>query len=111
MIGAVLDLQKLGYNTKVLKMYSGGHAWLIDEATYPSGEIILVNIPVEDLLNTEVTKWINRTSPLMEGDNVMFSDGHKEIVTKVKEGDGSPYPIVTEKSQYRWDEITLVIKG
>lgn len=110
-IGAVLDLNKLGYNTKVLKLYIDGIAWLIDESTYPSGKIIFVNIPLEELLNSEVIKFINRPSPLMEGDSVMFADGHREEVTRVKEGDGSPYPIVTNKSQYKWNEITMIIKG
>lgn len=109
-LGAVLDLKNLGYNTKALKMYSGEQVWLIDESTYPSGKIIIEDIPVNDLLDSEVIKFINRPSPLMEGDYVMFTDGHKEKVTRVKEGNASPYPIVTEKSQYKWNEISMVIK-
>ena len=109
-LGAVLDLKDLGYSTKALKFYSGGQVWLIDESTYPSGKIIIEDMLLDDLLNTEVIKWVNRPSPLMEGDKVMFTDGHTEIVTKVKEGSGSPYPIVTDKSQHKWSEITVVIK-
>lgn len=103
--GAVINVS--GYGELVIRMYSPNLAWFMYPSDYKqgSGKIILVEMASEKLLNSEVIYYINKT-PLMEGDRVYIEgDGRLTIVTHIKEGDGSPYPIVTDRGQYEWGEI------
>ena len=95
---------------KALRYVSGKDTvWFTDPKTYPSGEIIIAQISMNELINSEVIGWVAFKNPLMDGDYVWIN-GKKERVERVKEGDGSPYPIVTKHGQYRWSEVTLIIK-
>ena len=112
LIGAILYIQNEMAYPMVLKMVSKGCAWFMDKEAYPSGEIKIIEIEPNSLLDLPVLGWVNRIiEPLMEGDYIHFVDKDKERVTKIKEGDGSPFPIVTESGQYRWSEIIMVSKN
>ena len=111
--GAVLSLPDLPY-PMALTNYSGGMAWFSDPDTWPGGKLKLIPIDAEELLSVKVQRWAGNKVPLMEGDFVWVGD-HQEKVKFIKEGDGSPFPIVTEhegrQRQYKWSEISAVSKA
>ena len=108
--GAILSFPELPYPMALVN-YSRNMGWFVDKEDYPGGTVKLVTFksPYE-LLNTEVIGWVAGKSPLMEGMFIWLEGGKSEKVTRVKEGDGSPYPIVTEKSQYKWSEVKMIEK-
>ena len=109
-LGAIMYFPEHMSEPKALRYFSGKDtAWFVDPKTYPNGKIIIAQISIDELINTEVIGWVAFKNPLMDGDFV-YVNGKKERVERVKEGDGSPYPIVTNKSQYNWSEVTLIIK-
>ena len=108
--GAIMYIP--GYMTKPMafRYYSGNYAWFVDIETYPGGKMTLVEMSANELLNMEVIDYVIPKNPLMEGDYVYIGK-EKQRVERIKEGDGSPYPIITEQGQYRWDEIKMVVRN
>src|SRR3990172_4810690 len=99
--GAVIYFPEQGREL-VLRFYSGGLAWFMQPDDYltGSGKIIMLEMSVETLLNQEVIRWLLK-NPLMEGDKIYLrtaaldTEFRVETITHIKEGNGSPYPIVT----------------
>ena len=75
-------------------------------------KILVVEIAPDEILDAKVLGWEKgKIPPLMNGDTIVLKDGKKEVVIHLKEGDGPPFPIVTDKGQYKWEEIRLIVKG
>ncbi len=78
---------------------------------YDRKNIIVVDMDVDTLLNSEVFGFADPKVVIYNGDTLQFADGRDEVVEHVKEGDGSPYPIVTKEGQYKWEEFTMIHRG
>ena len=110
-MGAIMYIEGKMSEPLALRMFSGEDvAWFTNKNTYPAGKIIMVRIDSNDLLDSEVTGFVAGLYPLMEGDVICLQDNVEEVVTRVKEGNGSPYPIVTKNGQYSWKDVLKVKK-
>ena len=116
-LGAIMYMPNHMAHPMALRYFSKSLAWFVDKATYPGGAILLIEIGSYDLLNTKVSGWVNNKRPLMEGDWIWLKDpvsrvNRKEKVIRIKEGNRSPYPIVTAteygEKQYKWSEVLMV---
>lgn len=111
--GAIIYIPGQMSRPMALVMYSGqpaeGIAWFSNVDQYPDGQMTLILTSSEDLLNMEVSGFARPCQPLMEGDYIWVAD-RRERVIRVKEGNGSPYPIITARGQYKWTEIKMISK-
>jgi len=109
--GAIMFIQNEMYEPMVLTYFRGNNcAWFMKKNEYPSGRVKIIKILNYDLLNQNVLGWVNK-SPLMENDLIYLKNNKKEKVVRIKEGNASPFPIVTNSGQYAWDEIVMIAHG
>src|SRR3990172_1633709 len=102
--GAVIYFPEQGREL-ALRYYSEGLAWFMQPDDYltGSGKLIMLEMSVETLMKGD--KIYLRTAASIPGNPLLDTELRVETITHIKEGDGSPYPIVTANGQYKWDEI------
>ena len=105
LIGAICMVPQYGKG----ELVSFSHETAFFKFVEGSNNVLPVEITGQELLDLEVIKFPEPW--LKEGDILYFNENRKEKVIRVKEGDGSPYPIVTEYGQYKWGEFKGVLRG